>query len=100
MAENLFNWALPYNTIDAQISTQLQLLTLLWIPLQVLLLTEYKVYSTYIFSENSTMFVVTKNDWNKLFPMISSPSLDSDLVLNLSASGKNSDNYNIITFKV
>ena len=41
------------------------------------------------------MFVVTKNDWNKLFPMISSPSLDSDLVLNLSASGKNSDIYNI-----
>ena len=95
MAENLFNWALPYNTIDAQISSQLQLNTLLWIPLRVLLLTEYKVYSTYIFSENSTMFVVTKNDWNKLFPMISSPSLDSDLVSNLSASGKNSDIYNI-----
>lgn len=55
----------------------------------------YEVYSTRIFSENSTMFAVTKNDWNKLFPMISSPSHDSDLVLNLSALGENSVIYNI-----
>ena len=32
--------------------------------------------------------------------MISSPSLDSDLVLNLSVPGKNSGIYNILTFKV
>lgn len=41
------------------------------------------------------MFAVTKNDWNKFFAVISSPSLDSDLVLNLSAPGKSSGIYNI-----
>lgn len=41
------------------------------------------------------MFAVTKNGWNKFFLMISSPSLDSDLVLNVSPPGKNSGIYNI-----
>ena len=46
-------------------------------------------------SANVIHRAVTKHDWNKFFTMVSSPSLDSDLVLNLSAPGKNSFIYSI-----